>query len=260
MPEWLYKLWQKNYNSKFGDSLRRAVYGRDYNLSDEEYLNKYGFMRPSTSAGILDLMSPTSAGKLLKVGNELKEAERAARVAKQARSLKDSQTAERIMSTADELKIGKSGRTHIVRNANNSPIATSNVGNITNVTSQQAEQAAAFKNAMESYQNALEMGNYRMAQEFYKDAQSFKPVDIFRKQGGIISVKSGIHIKKENRGKFTSYCGGKVTSECIARGKHSSNPAIRKRATFAANARKWKHQYGGKIIANWVYNTLSNEN
>lgn len=26
---------------------------------------------------------------------------------------------------------------------------------------------------------------------------------------------SGIHIKKENRGKFTDYCGGKVTNECI---------------------------------------------
>lgn len=56
---------------------------------------------------------------------------------------------------------------------------------------------------------------------------------------------SGIHIKKANRGKFTSYCGGHVTSECIARGKRSPNPAIRKRATFAANARKWKHKDGG---------------
>lgn len=54
-----------------------------------------------------------------------------------------------------------------------------------------------------------------------------------------------IHIKKENRGKFTDYCGGKVTSECIQRGKNSSDPKIRKRATFAANARKWKHQSGG---------------
>lgn len=53
--------------------------------------------------------------------------------------------------------------------------------------------------------------------------------------------KNKIHIKKENRGKFTEYCGGKVTSECIQRGKNSSNPAIRKRATFAANVRKWKH-------------------
>ena len=58
---------------------------------------------------------------------------------------------------------------------------------------------------------------------------------------------SGIHIKKENRGKFTDYCGGKVTSECIAKGKRSSNPAIRKRATFAANARKWKHEDGGRV-------------
>ena len=58
---------------------------------------------------------------------------------------------------------------------------------------------------------------------------------------------SGIHIKKENRGKFTDYCGGKVTSACIAKGKSSSNPAIRKRATFAANARKWKHQFGGLL-------------
>ena len=56
---------------------------------------------------------------------------------------------------------------------------------------------------------------------------------------------SGIHIKKKNRGKFTDYCGGQVTQECINKGKHSSNPAVRKRATFAANARKWKHEKGG---------------
>ena len=57
----------------------------------------------------------------------------------------------------------------------------------------------------------------------------------------LLSLRKGgkIHIKKENRGKFTDYCGGKVTSECIAKGKRSPNPAIRKRATFAANARKW---------------------
>ena len=53
-----------------------------------------------------------------------------------------------------------------------------------------------------------------------------------------ILKKGGIHIKKKNRGKFTEYCGGKVTQECIARGKKSSDPKIRKRATFADNARK----------------------
>lgn len=58
---------------------------------------------------------------------------------------------------------------------------------------------------------------------------------------------SGIHIKKKNRGKFTEYCGGEVTDECIQKAKKSKNPKLRKRATFAANARKWKHQTGGRL-------------
>ena len=63
----------------------------------------------------------------------------------------------------------------------------------------------------------------------------------------ILKKGSGIHIKPENKGKFTKYCHGKVTSECIARGKKSSDPAVRKRATFAANARKWSHKNGGSL-------------
>ena len=57
----------------------------------------------------------------------------------------------------------------------------------------------------------------------------------------ILKYKNGskIHIKKKNRGKFTQYCGGNVTSECIKKGKNSPNPVIRKRAIFAQNARKW---------------------
>ena len=61
----------------------------------------------------------------------------------------------------------------------------------------------------------------------------------------LILKKGGIYIKKENIGSFTRYCGGNVTQECIERGKNSSNPAIRKKATFAANARRWKHENGG---------------
>lgn len=75
-------------------------------------------------------------------------------------------------------------------------------------------------------------------------------LSIYKSGGTIIQMdKKGnkIHIKKKNRGKFTDYCGGKVTSACIAKGKNSPNPAIRKRATFAANARKWKHAKGGTI-------------
>ena len=65
------------------------------------------------------------------------------------------------------------------------------------------------------------------------------------------SFKKGgrIHIKKKNRGKFTEYCGGKVTQECIAKGKKSKNPLTRKRANFASVVRKWKHENGGILKA-----------
>ena len=67
--------------------------------------------------------------------------------------------------------------------------------------------------------------------------------------------KSGskIHIKKKNRGKFTDYCGGKVTDACIRRAKASGNPTLVKRATFAANVRKWKHQKGGLLTSTYEY-------
>lgn len=56
----------------------------------------------------------------------------------------------------------------------------------------------------------------------------------------IKKIKSGIKIKKENQGKFTAYCKGKVTNECINKAKRSGNKKLIKRAVFAENARKWK--------------------
>ena len=57
-----------------------------------------------------------------------------------------------------------------------------------------------------------------------------------------------INIKPENKGTFTKYCKGLgepgVTAKCIAKGKQSKNAKTRKRATFAANAKKWNK--GGK--------------
>lgn len=63
---------------------------------------------------------------------------------------------------------------------------------------------------------------------------------------------SGIHIKPSQKGSFTKYCNGKVTNECIRRGKNSPNPKIRKKATFAQNARHWKHKKGGKAFYDGV--------
>ena len=64
-----------------------------------------------------------------------------------------------------------------------------------------------------------------------------------------ILKKGGIHIKKENIGSFTRYCGGNVTQECIERGKNSPSAAIRKKSVFADNARRWKHENGGILKA-----------
>ena len=49
----------------------------------------------------------------------------------------------------------------------------------------------------------------------------------------------GIHIKPENRGKFTETM--RRTGKTAEQLKHSSNPLTRKRATFAINARKWNN-------------------
>lgn len=53
-------------------------------------------------------------------------------------------------------------------------------------------------------------------------------------------AKSKIHIKPENRGKFTQTM--KRTGKSASELKHSSNPLTRKRATFALNAKKWNHK------------------
>ena len=57
-------------------------------------------------------------------------------------------------------------------------------------------------------------------------------------------MASNIKIKDSKKGSFTKYCKSKghkgVTGKCISEGKKSKSKAIRKKATFAANARKWK--------------------
>lgn len=56
--------------------------------------------------------------------------------------------------------------------------------------------------------------------------------------------KSGIKIKKSKEGTFTAWCKRKgfkgVTTECIRLGLKSKSAAIRKKANFAKNARRWK--------------------
>jgi hypothetical protein len=57
--------------------------------------------------------------------------------------------------------------------------------------------------------------------------------------------KSGIHINPKNKGKFNALKKrtGKTTEELT----HSKNPLTRKRAVFAQNAKKFKHENGGEL-------------
>lgn len=58
-----------------------------------------------------------------------------------------------------------------------------------------------------------------------------------------------ISIKESQKGTFTKYCKGKVTEECIKKGKNSPNSKIRKKAIFAENSRSWKHKFGGIVFS-----------
>lgn len=66
----------------------------------------------------------------------------------------------------------------------------------------------------------------------------------------MVKTKSKINIKKENRGKFTAWAkkkklvkkSGKISNKAISAGLKSKDPAVRKRANFAKNARKWKRK------------------
>ena len=45
--------WYKAYNSKFGKGVRTLMFGKDHDLSDEEYVQKYGYAKPITGTGML---------------------------------------------------------------------------------------------------------------------------------------------------------------------------------------------------------------
>ncbi len=55
--------------------------------------------------------------------------------------------------------------------------------------------------------------------------------------------KSPIHIKPENKGKLHADthtpAGEKIPEKKLAKAEHSKDPAVRKRATFAENAKGW---------------------
>lgn len=70
-------------------------------------------------------------------------------------------------------------------------------------------------------------------------------IDTIRNAYNEFAKGGSIHIKPENRDKFTTL--KKRTGHSASWFKVHGTPAQKKMATFALNARKWKHGYGGPI-------------
>lgn len=66
--------------------------------------------------------------------------------------------------------------------------------------------------------------------------------------GNTFADGGNIHIKPENRGKFTRL--KERTGKSATWYKEHGTPEQRKMATFALNARKWKHAFGGDLNTN----------
>jgi hypothetical protein len=78
-----------------------------------------------------------------------------------------------------------------------------------------------------------------------EDTLAYQYISYLKKGGGI-------HIKKKNRGKFTESAkrAGKSVQEYARDVLNNPNATTlqKRRANFARNAKKWKHQEGGIIL------------
>lgn len=89
----------------------------------------------------------------------------------------------------------------------------------------------------------------------YMETAHFGYGDQFYHDGNKIEAKSGIHIKPENRGKFTAWAkshsmGVQEAARHVMANKEKYSSTIVKRANFAKNAAGWKHNDGGIIDFN----------
>lgn len=102
-----------------------------------------------------------------------------------------------------------------------------------------ADRAAERLNAEAEKANTAAINNMN------RQASAITDASYQNMRQNIMAEGGKIHIKPENRGKFTAL--KKRTGKSASWFKEHGTPAQRKMATFALNARKWKHAYGGKM-------------
>lgn len=96
------------------------------------------------------------------------------------------------------------------------------------------------ENDKRSFMQSLKFNNEEDAKYFGEHYKEIAPMMNLYRDGG-----HKIHIKPENRGKFTAL--KERTGHSATWFKEHGTPAQKKMATFALNARKWKHGEGGNL-------------
>lgn len=98
----------------------------------------------------------------------------------------------------------------------------------------------------------LEEGRNRAARALVHNADNIASAQVSNLLSNYAAYGGSIHIKPENRGKFTAL--KERTGKSATWFKEHGTPAQKKMATFALNARKWKHADGGLLTSEGGFN------
>lgn len=118
-------------------------------------------------------------------------------------------------------------------------------------------------NRQRDFANQLAIANFGLAADNLDEQNNLNVLANYAAYGGPLTMRytgtmspfgntfadgGNIHIKPENRGKFTRL--KERTGKSSTWYKEHGTPEQKKMATFALNARKWKHAFGGNLITN----------
>lgn len=127
--------------------------------------------------------------------------------------------------------------------------------------SNKAKNLTARLNAQRNIANQQAIANFGIAAENMDAQNDLNALANYAAYGGPLTMRytgimspfgntfadgGKIYIKPENRGKFTAL--KERTGKSATWFKEHGTPAQKKMATFALNARKWKHAFGGDLL------------
>lgn len=111
------------------------------------------------------------------------------------------------------------------------------------------EQNEARNKALTSYSNITDNVDYNNDLTALANYSAYGgPLYMDNIYNNVFGTGGSIHIKPENRGKFTAL--KERTGKSATWFKEHGTPAQKKMAVFALNAKKWKHSDGGPLFTN----------